>query len=257
MAVAVERAAGTAPQSAACRMVEFRQYTLHPHQRDVLIDLFDREFVEPLEVAGMCVIGQFRDLDDPDRFTWMRGFADMAARKRALEAFYDGPIWAAQREAANATMIDSDNVLLLRPAWSGSTSGITGGARAERGAHRIPAGLIDATIFYLRKPAQREILSYCHGPASDALAACGALESAWYVTEPGANDFPRLPVREGECVLLRLAVFPNAQAHQSYESGARSREIDAELLRWVTKAPERHRLTPTARSAVHAERNKS
>jgi len=29
-----------------CPMVELRQYTWHPGKRDVLIDLFDREFVE-------------------------------------------------------------------------------------------------------------------------------------------------------------------------------------------------------------------
>src|SRR5262245_21549620 len=33
----------------ACAVVELRRYTLHPGQRDVLIALFEREFVEPLE----------------------------------------------------------------------------------------------------------------------------------------------------------------------------------------------------------------
>ncbi|KAE8757023.1 MULTISPECIES: hypothetical protein [Paraburkholderia] len=28
------------------KVIELRQYTLHPHKRDVLIDPFDREFVE-------------------------------------------------------------------------------------------------------------------------------------------------------------------------------------------------------------------
>ena len=105
---------------ADCAVVELRQYTLHPHQRDVLIDLFDREFVETQEAQGMRVLGQFRDLDRPDQFTWLRGFAGMPGRHRALEAFYGGPTWAAHRDAANATMIDSDNVLLLRPAWQGA-----------------------------------------------------------------------------------------------------------------------------------------
>ena len=42
-----------------------------------------REFVESQENCGMTVIGQFRDLDDPDRFVWLRGFPDMAQRARA------------------------------------------------------------------------------------------------------------------------------------------------------------------------------
>jgi len=45
-----------------CPIVELRQYTLHPGKRDVLIDLFDREFVESREALGMKVIGQFSRL---------------------------------------------------------------------------------------------------------------------------------------------------------------------------------------------------
>jgi len=96
-------------------VVELRQYTLHPGQRDTLIDLFDRELVETQEAVGMTVLGQFRDLDNADRFVWLRGFAGMPARAEALARFYAGPVWQAHRTAANATMIDSDNVLLLRP----------------------------------------------------------------------------------------------------------------------------------------------
>src|SRR5262250_1700245 len=68
-------------------VVELRQYTVRPGQRDVLIDLFDREFVESQEATGMAIVGQFRDLDDPDRFVWIRGFASMPSRARALAGF--------------------------------------------------------------------------------------------------------------------------------------------------------------------------
>jgi len=46
-----------------CPVVELRQYTLHPGKRDVLIDLFDREFVEAQKEVGIKIIGQFRDFD--------------------------------------------------------------------------------------------------------------------------------------------------------------------------------------------------
>ena len=95
-------------------IVELRRYTLHPGRRDELIDLFDREFVEPQEALGMAVLGQFRDLDRPDMFVWLRGFADMATRREGLRDFYSGPDWKRHSSAANATMIDSDDVLLLR-----------------------------------------------------------------------------------------------------------------------------------------------
>jgi len=63
----------------------------------------------------MAVVGQFRDLDDHDRFVWIRGFASMPSRARALASFYGGPAWKAHRAEANAAMIDTDDVLLLRP----------------------------------------------------------------------------------------------------------------------------------------------
>ena len=122
-----------------CPIVELRQYTLRPGKRDVLIDLFDREFVETQEAVGMKVIGQFRDLDHPDHFVWLRGFRDMPSRAKALNDFYGGSVWKAHREAANATIIDSDNVLLLRPALP--TSGFSLGTlkRASVGAQRSSA----------------------------------------------------------------------------------------------------------------------
>jgi hypothetical protein len=41
----------------------------------------------------MHIVGPFRDLGDPDRFVWLRGFESMAARKQALSDFYGGPVW--------------------------------------------------------------------------------------------------------------------------------------------------------------------
>ena len=68
------------------------QYTLHPGARDTLVALFEAEFVTGQEAAGIHVIGTFRDLDDPDRFVWLRGFSTMDDRKAALERFYYGPV---------------------------------------------------------------------------------------------------------------------------------------------------------------------
>ncbi len=135
-----------------CPVVELRQYTLHSGKRDVLIDLFDREFVETQEAVGVKVIGQFRDLDHPDRFVWLRGFPDMTSRAKALTDFYGGPVWKAHREAANATMIDSDNVLLLRPALPTSGFSLGNLKRAPVGSDEVPASLVVATIYYFADP---------------------------------------------------------------------------------------------------------
>lgn len=241
-----------APDSADCAIVEFRQYTLHPHQRDVLIDLFDREFVETQEAVGMKVLGQFRDLDDPDRFVWLRGFADMEARKNGLEAFYGGPVWAAHRAVANATMIDSDNVLLLRPAWPGSAMPLKE-PRPAPDAERIPAGLLDATIFYLREPASAALLDAAMGPMSRVLTQGGAKALGWYVTAATPNTFPRLPVREGEHVLLGLALFDSVESFDAFaRAGSWARDVAPLLSKYLAKPAESRRLVPTARSAIRA-----
>src|SRR4051794_8465275 len=71
-----------------CSVLELRQYTLHPGQRDALLGVFEGALVEPQEEVGMHVVATFTDLDRPDRFVWIRGFADNDSRSTALRAFY-------------------------------------------------------------------------------------------------------------------------------------------------------------------------
>jgi NIPSNAP len=78
--------------SGGCGVFEWRRYTLHTGARETLIELFEREFVESQEAVGARVLGSFRDVGEPDHFVWLRGFTDMTARRRALEAFYGGPL---------------------------------------------------------------------------------------------------------------------------------------------------------------------
>jgi quinol monooxygenase YgiN len=233
-----------------CCVVELRQYTLHPGQRDVLIELFEREFIETQEAEGMQVLGQFRDLDRPDRFVWLRGFADMAARAQGLAAFYGGPVWQAHRDAANATMLDSDNVLLLRPAHAASGFARNG---ARRDAGEPGGGVITATIHALAEPAgfaeffARAAMPLLHAAGIDVLAS--------FVSETRANNFPRLPVREGERVFVWFARFASAAAHErsalALNGLPRWRdEVAPALARWQTAPPELLRLAPTARSLV-------
>uniref|UniRef100_A0AAU2JSJ7 NIPSNAP family protein n=1 Tax=Streptomyces sp. NBC_00049 TaxID=2903617 RepID=A0AAU2JSJ7_9ACTN len=166
-------------------IVELRQYTLRPGARDTLVDLFEREFVTGQEAAGITVGGRFLDLDDPDRFVWMRSFTDMAARDRALRAFYEGALWQARREAANATMLDSDDVLLLRgPGFAAPDA----------------AGPVFATLCHPVDDA--DFAGHFERELRPALAAAGTPPLAVHRTEHAENTFPALPVRTGEEVFL-------------------------------------------------------
>jgi hypothetical protein len=237
-------APAVAAETPALTVFELRQYTLKGGTRSAFTSLFAREFVTPQNLVGSHVRAVFRDLDDPDRFVWLRGFADMASRARGLQGFYGGPVWAAHRDTANATMIDSDDVLLLRPAWNGAGLAHDPAYRADT----IPPGLVDVTVFSLNDAASPALLDFCRDRMTSVLRQAGALTQGWYVTEPSPNNFPRLPVREGENVLVGVAVFKDKER----ADGNWLRGVTPALSQWLKKQPHSMKLAPTARSAIHA-----
>ncbi|HEY7046812.1 MAG TPA: NIPSNAP family protein [Jatrophihabitantaceae bacterium] len=220
-----------------CAIVDFRQYTLHPGQRDTLVELFDREFVETQEKVGMHVVGQFRDLDDPDRFVWLRGFPDHAARGEALAAFYGGPDWKAHSRAANATMVDSDDVLMLRPIYLGDGYPHLGEPRGG------DPSLIAATVYHVTDEAAAldEFRRSVEPELDIAPLAC-------LRTEAAPNTFPALPVREDARVVLWLARFADADEYDAHRR-ATSR-VHERLAEYLTESPQQLRLAPTARSQL-------
>jgi NIPSNAP len=194
----------------ACPIVELRQYTLHPGQRDVLIELFDREFVETQEACGMTVLGQFRDLDRPEVFVWLRGFDDMPSRAESLQRFYTGPVWKSHAAAANATMVDSDDVLLLRPATSRPGLALTG-ARPAVGS-REPSSVLLANILLLPTPADATFEAHFDSAVRPGLCDAGGAPIACLRTEYAENTFPALPVRSGEHAFVWLSRFTELSA---------------------------------------------
>jgi quinol monooxygenase YgiN len=230
-----------------CGVVELRRYALHPGSREALIELFERALVEPQEAAGMQVLGQFRDLDDPDAFVWLRGFRDMATRARALGAFYGGPVWREHRDAANATMIDSDNVLLLRPLEPPAGIRLDPRRRLPPGAAAVPPGLVVATICPLAVSAAAAFADFFARDVEPMLRDGGADVVATFATERSPNNFPALPVREGEEVFVWLASFADQAAHAEHVDRI---DVAATLAGRTDGPPETWRLTPTARSLL-------
>jgi hypothetical protein len=236
-------------------IVELRQYTTFPGKRDTLIALFEREFVESQEATGMSLVGQFRDAGDANRFVWMRSFVDMVTRGRALEAFYTGPVWRAHRDAANATMYDSDNVLLLRPARPGSGFALAGMTRAAVGATPAANELVVLTIYAFARPVTDAFAQWFHATLVPVFERAGATTVAELVSERSANTFPRLPVREGEEVFVWVARFPDRAAYDRYLSALAgdaqwSGSLFARLHDQVRGRPEVLLLEPTPRSRL-------
>ena len=230
-------------------VIELRQYRMKPGRREELIALFEREFVESQEAEGMSLIGQFRDIDAPGHFVWMRGFDGMAARKAALEAFYGGSVWQAHREAANATLADNDDVLLLQPPATAARFDLP--PRRPAGTDLGPASLIGLTIQALDGPPDPDFAERFEGEIRPALESAGARVAAWMVTEASPNTFPRLPVREGEQVLVWVGRFSDTTDHAGHLVRAEQAGLgDGFGLTSRRGVIQRLRLEPTARSRL-------
>ena len=159
-------------------IIELRQYTLKPGTRDGFIERFEREFLETQEAVGIRVRGTFLDLDDPDRFVWVRGFPSLDERTTSLTAFYGGPVWAAWGAEANADLIDSDDVLMLQP---------------RPGKPGLPVsvfGELAVRVWAVSTEAEESSLA----------AAIDAGGGDVLLSHPGPNNFP-LPVRDDRVVV--------------------------------------------------------
>jgi len=235
-------------------VVELRQYKILAGRRDALISLFEREFVESQEATGARLIGQYRDLDDPDRFTWIRGFASMEARAASLHDFYFGAVWQAHRAAANAMLDDNDNVLLLRPSWPGSGFAPARGARAAVDAPAPPAGLLIAIIHYLWKDPAEGFAAFVRDRLAPAYADAGLPLLAGFVPETEPNTFPRLPVRQHEKVFVWFTRVADQAAYQRARAALLAapgwRELGPRLSDFEERAPQILRLAPTPRSLL-------
>ncbi|EJN00044.1 NIPSNAP family protein [Phyllobacterium sp. YR531] len=241
------------PKSRYSPVIELRRYKLHPNKRDELIDVFDRHFLEGQESCGMKIIGQFRDLDDPDAFVWLRGFDNMRARHEALSAFYDGPVWNEHRDAANTTMIDSDDVLLLRPAIAKSDFELPV-SRTTDHPNISGSGTFQITTYKLKAPAEDGFLDFHETVVAPILNIAGDKRIALLTSEHRENTFTRLPVRLGENVLVSVSRFDSAAEQNEFNHKLANSQVftgvQTELAAWLTRPIVNASMEPTSRSLL-------
>jgi quinol monooxygenase YgiN len=239
-------------------IVDLRQYTLYPGTRDGFVELFDREFVETQEATGMRVIGQFRDLGDPNRFVWLRGFPDMPSRQKALTDFYlHGAAWRTHSEVARSKMIDSTDALLLRPARADSGFSLEPPESRPALDSAVPQGVIVITIHSLPAPADADFLAFFEATVGQLLRGAGAIILASFVTEHSRNNFPRLALREDENVFILFAGFKDLAAYHAHMTALGRNpqwrgEVAPALMRRIHGRPHILRLAPTSRSQLRA-----
>jgi hypothetical protein len=146
----------------------------------------------------------------------------MTARYESLTAFYDGPVWARHRDIANATMIDSDNVMLLRAV---SNDDALPAHRPNQRDKRKPAGFIVVVVEHVER-INEETIGHFTSDAIPVLHQSGCRTLGVYATEPARNTFARLPVRTDRAIVWIGAIESNdsAAVHQAITPGPERRQ---------------------------------
>jgi hypothetical protein len=155
-------------------------------------------------------------------------------------------VGAPPRPPANATMIDSDDVLLLKPARSDLRF------RLEREPSHVPdEAVVLAGIHPLDRPADPALVARFEHLVLGELVARGIQIDGVFVTESAPNTF-RLPVREGENVLVWFGTTTEAALRRAGGIG-RLHEIAAV----DGSRPALLELAPTSRSRLGGGRERS
>jgi len=185
---------------------------------------------------------------------WLRGFSDMDARATQLQGFYGGPVWKAHRGTANATMIDSDNVLLLRPTLPNAGFQLENISRAPVGSTIKREGILVATIYHLGTTKGVDFATFFERELRPHLANAGISVLAAFVTETHSNTFPGLPVREDANVFAWFSRFRDREAYEraaaALRESTRQQEVTTKLSKLTREQPEVLLLSPTARSLL-------
>jgi hypothetical protein len=93
-------------------IVEVRSYRIKPGRRAEFIKLFETRAIPALHSHGMKVLGPLLDLENPNKFVFLRSFPSLDERERMKEAFYGGELWKNELEGIAMPMIDSYDVIL-------------------------------------------------------------------------------------------------------------------------------------------------
>jgi hypothetical protein len=231
------------------QVIEFRRYIIKDGEREHFAEYFESYFPDAFQQMGAIAFGQFFERKNPVGFTWMRGFKNTDARAIINAGFYYGPLWREHASTMNSLMVDSDNVLLLRP------------LAPARGVIVLPAvdpikerkgaqGVVVAQIFAV-KPNRVDAFARQAEETFASYRAAGAREAGVLVTLDAPNNFPQLPVRTDGPYLVWLGIVRDNKTLETRFLPLAERSMQplsaTGLLR---SAPELVILDPTRRSRL-------
>ena len=153
-------------------------------------------------------------------------------------------------------MIDSDNVLLLRPAFPNSGFCLEHASRPTPGSRGQVAGLLVATIYHLGTMAGAAFAEFFARNLQSILTEAGVSVLASFVTETHSNTFPALPVREDANVFIWFSSVANGAIHEQRKTRIaallRQKKPAGQLANLVGSSEELL-LSPTTRSLLRGK----
>jgi hypothetical protein len=93
-------------------IVEVRSYRIKPGRRDEFVKLFETRAIPALRSYGMKILGPMLDIENPNKFVWLRSFPSLEERDKMKNAFYEGDLWKKELEAIAMPLLESYDVIL-------------------------------------------------------------------------------------------------------------------------------------------------
>jgi hypothetical protein len=93
-------------------IVEVRTYRIAPGKRDDFIKFFEQHSAPALQSYGMKVVGPLIDLENPNRFIFLRGFPSIEDLHRMKDEFYRSRLWKEELEHIAMPVLESYDVTL-------------------------------------------------------------------------------------------------------------------------------------------------
>ena len=230
------------------QVIEFRRYIIREGEREHFAQYFESYFPEAFQQLGAVAVGQFLERGDHSRFTWLRAFHNMDDRAKTNALFYFGPVWREHAATLNSLMIDSDNVLLLRPLNRDRSIAILPAVDPVKEGNSA-RGIAVAQIFAV-KADTIEAFAQKAESAFVRYREAGAFEAGVLVTLDKPNNFPQLPVRTDGPYLVWLGVVENEQTLKSFARLVEDTQQSLYTTGLLRTTPEFVVLDPTKRSRL-------
>jgi len=93
-------------------IVEVRAYRIKPGLRAKFIEVFVQRAVSAQQSLGIQIVGPMIDVENPNKFVFLRSFPSLEERERMKTEFYEGPLWKNELEGIAMPMIESYDVIL-------------------------------------------------------------------------------------------------------------------------------------------------